>query len=193
VQLPTVRAEPLEHVLEVAVRRDADLVDLAAARPGLVEQRLDLLLLLVGQLLAVAVEELDAVVLGGLWDAVITQPRSSVSSATAGVGSTPATTALPPADAIPLASALSSSIPDARVSRPTKMRPRPDQSVAARPRRSTRSAVRSSPTTPRTPSVPKYWRPRSYRLLNCGALRALCRPAFLRSTIRRRASGSPAA
>src|SRR5262249_34202459 len=33
-------------------------------RPGLVEQRLDLLFLLVGQLLAVAIEELDAVVLG---------------------------------------------------------------------------------------------------------------------------------
>src|SRR4051794_38320470 len=95
---------------------------------------------------------------GGLCDAVITQPRSSVSSATAGVGSTPATTALPPADAIPRARAASRSTPDARVSRPTKMRPRPLQSVAARPSRSTRSAVRSSPTTPRTPSVPKYCR-----------------------------------
>ena len=57
-------AETLEHVLEVAVRRHADLVDLAAARPGPIEQRLDLLLLAVGQLLAVPVEELDAVVLG---------------------------------------------------------------------------------------------------------------------------------
>src|SRR2546423_320523 len=46
---------------------------------------------------------------GGLWEAVITQPRSSVSSATAGVGGTPATTAFPPAEAIPLASACSSS------------------------------------------------------------------------------------
>ena len=45
--------------------------------------------------------------------------------------------------------------PEARVSRPTKTRPRPDHSVAARPRRSTRSAVRTSPTIPRTPSVPK--------------------------------------
>src|SRR5438552_12206668 len=95
---------------------------------------------------------------GGLCDAVITQPRSSVSSATAGVGSTPATTALPPTDAMPRASAASSSTPDARVSRPTKMRPRPHQSVAARPSRSTSSTVRSSPTTPRTPSVPKYCR-----------------------------------
>src|SRR5438093_4977653 len=95
---------------------------------------------------------------GGLCDAVMTHPRSSVKSATAGVGSTPATTALPPAEAIPRASACSSSGPDARVSRPTKIRPRPDQSVAARPRRSTSSGVRSLPTTPRTPSVPKYCR-----------------------------------
>ena len=34
----------------------------------------------------------------------------------------------------------------------------PLQSVAARPSRSTRSSVRNSPTTPRTPSVPKYRR-----------------------------------
>ena len=48
---------------------------------------------------------------GGLCDAVITAPTSSASSATAGVGSTPASTALPPADAIPRASASSSSTP----------------------------------------------------------------------------------
>src|ERR671937_2942560 len=95
---------------------------------------------------------------GGLCDAVITQPRSSASSATAGVGSTPARTALPPADAMPRASASSNSVPDARVSRPTKIRPPRDQSALARPRRSTRSTVRSLPTTPRTPSVPKYLR-----------------------------------
>src|SRR5262245_56670976 len=95
---------------------------------------------------------------GGLCEAVITQPRSTVRSATCGAGTTPATTAFPPADAMPRASASSSSTPDARVSRPTMIRPWPDHSVAARPRRSTRLAVRSSPTTPRTPSVPKYWR-----------------------------------
>src|SRR3954452_17089222 len=95
---------------------------------------------------------------GGLWDAVMTQPRSSVKSATAGVGSTPATTALPPTEAIPRASDCSSSGPDARVPRPMKIRPRPDHNVAARPRRSTSSGVRSLPTTPRTPSVPKYFR-----------------------------------
>ena len=59
-----VGAEPLEHVLEVAVRRDLDAVDLAAAGSRAVEQRLDLLLGGVGQLAPVAVEELDAVVLG---------------------------------------------------------------------------------------------------------------------------------
>src|SRR3954470_11292006 len=116
---------------------------------------------------------------GGLCEAVITQPRSSVSSATAGVGRTPATTALPPADAMPCASAASSSTPDARVSRPTKMRPRPDQSVAARPRRSTSSAVRSSPTTPRTPSVPKYWRGIRLALAELRGLARLVQPGLL--------------
>ena len=56
-----VRPEALDDVLEVAVGRDADPVDLAAADRGSVEERLDLLLGLVGQLLPVAVEELDAV------------------------------------------------------------------------------------------------------------------------------------
>src|SRR5436190_15999059 len=88
----------------------------------------------------------------------MTAPRSRPRSATAGVGNTPARTALPPAEAMPRANASSSSGPLARVSRPTKMRPRPHQSAAALPRRSTRSAVRVSPTTPRTPSVPKYCR-----------------------------------
>ena len=58
-----VGAEALEHVLEVAVRRDLDPVDLAAAGSRRVEERLDLLLGGVRQLAAVAVEELDAVVL----------------------------------------------------------------------------------------------------------------------------------
>jgi hypothetical protein len=53
-------------VLQVAVRRDADFVDLSAAGCRLVEERLDLFLLRVGQLLAVAIEELHAVVLGGI-------------------------------------------------------------------------------------------------------------------------------
>ncbi len=58
------RPETLEHVLEVAVARDADVIDLTAAARRSVEQRLDLLFGCVAQLVAVAVEELDAVVLG---------------------------------------------------------------------------------------------------------------------------------
>ncbi len=50
-------------MLQVTVGRDADLVDVAAARRGRVEQRLDFFLLRVGELLAVTIEELDAVVL----------------------------------------------------------------------------------------------------------------------------------
>ena len=38
---------------------------------------------------------------GGLWEAERTTPRSCASSATAGVGSTPPTTAIPPAETIP--------------------------------------------------------------------------------------------
>ncbi len=62
-QAGQVGAEALEHVLEVALHSDADTVDLAAARRGRVEQRLDLLLRRVGELASLAVEELDAVVL----------------------------------------------------------------------------------------------------------------------------------
>src|SRR5204862_1473942 len=80
----------------------------------------------------------------------------SGSRRTAGVGRSPAPPAFPPAETTPRANASSSSGPDARVSRPTKTRPPSDQRVAALPSRSTRSGVRSSPTTPRTPSVPKY-------------------------------------
>ena len=61
-----VGAEAVEHVVEVAVDRDLEVVDLpelGIARLG-VEQRLDLLLLRVVELAPVAVEELDAVVLG---------------------------------------------------------------------------------------------------------------------------------
>src|SRR5262249_1707994 len=54
--------------------------------------------------------------------------------------------------------ASSSSIPDARVSRTTRMRPPPDQIPTALPSLATSSGVSVSPTTPRTPSVPKYLR-----------------------------------
>ena len=62
---------------------------------------------------------------GGLCEAEMTQPRSSASSATAGVGRTPPSTACPPAETTPRAKASSSSGPDPRVSRPMKMRPSP--------------------------------------------------------------------
>ena len=63
-QAGEIGAEPLDDVLEIAVGGDADVIDAAAAGPGRLEQRLDLLLRLVGQLAAVTVEELDPVVLG---------------------------------------------------------------------------------------------------------------------------------
>ena len=64
-QAREVAAEALDDVLEVALRRDGDVVDSAPAiwRSVLAQERLDLLLGRVGQLAALAVEELDAVVL----------------------------------------------------------------------------------------------------------------------------------
>ena len=60
-----VGAEAVEHVVDVASRsRPRRLSTAPGARRGRVEQRLDLLLGRVGELVAVAVEELDAVVLG---------------------------------------------------------------------------------------------------------------------------------
>src|SRR4029078_8626402 len=99
--------------------------------------------------------------------------RSSASSATAGVGSTPPRMQSPPAEMTPRAHASSSSAPEARVSRPTKTLAAPVHSAAARPRRSTSSGVRNSPTTPRTPSVPKYLRAMKLGGLPLAALRRL--------------------
>src|SRR3954447_10897200 len=93
---------------------------------------------------------------GGLCEAEMTTPRSRRRRATAGVGTTPASTAAPPAETTPRANASSSSSPEPRVSRPTKTRPPPDHSAAALPSFSTSSGVMNSPTIPRTPSVPKY-------------------------------------
>ena len=62
-----VAAEPFDDVLEVGIGRDADVVDLpATGPPGCVEQPLDLLLGGVAQLAAVAIEELEPVVFGGV-------------------------------------------------------------------------------------------------------------------------------
>src|SRR5688500_9906656 len=81
---------------------------------------------------------------------------------TPGVGSTPPSSAWPPAAATPAASAVSSIWPDSRVSRTirtwgTEAR---ETLAAARPRPSASSAVRNSPATPRTPSVPNRRRVR---------------------------------
>jgi len=131
---------------------DPALVGVARRLP---EERFDLLLGLVRQLLPGAVEQLDAVVLGRV---VRRGDDRAEVEREQGVGSTPASIAFPPAEATPEANACSSSRPEARVSRPIRTAPPPCQSVAARPSRSTSAGVRSRPTTPRTPSVPKYLR-----------------------------------
>ena len=96
---------------------------------------------------------------GGLCEAEMTTPRSKRAAPPhAGVGSTPASTAFPPAATTPRANASSSSGRSRGCRGRRKTRPRPDQRVDALPSRSTRSTVRSWPTTPRTPSVPKYRR-----------------------------------
>src|SRR5262245_35793614 len=95
---------------------------------------------------------------GALCEAETTRPRSWDRSATAGVGTTPASTAVPPASTIPRVSAASRAGPEPRVSRPTSTRPRPDHRVAARPIRSTSSSVSASPTTPLMPSGPNQRR-----------------------------------
>src|SRR5262249_18672375 len=105
----------------------------------------------------------------------MTTPRSSASKATAGVGRPPRRLQSPPADTTPRANAVSSSMPEARVSRPTNTVAAPVQRDAARPRRSTSSGVRNSPTTPRTPSVPKYLRARAGKRLPLAELRSLAR------------------
>ena len=133
---------------------------------------------------------------GGLCDAETTAPRSSASSATAGVGSTPASTAFPPAATIPRANASSSSGPK-RGCRGRRRRARgPTRGRGlAEPLHELRRQF--SPTTPRTPSVPKYRHaPRRGTLAlartagPCGpcAGRPSCAPPSVR-----RASGSPRA
>src|SRR5712691_9606980 len=65
-QTGQVGAKPVEDVVEIAVDRDLQIVDLASLRVARrsVEQRLDLFLVRVGELAACFVKELDAVVLG---------------------------------------------------------------------------------------------------------------------------------
>ena len=103
----------------------------------------------------------------GLWEAEITipalAPTARVSCATAGVGIGPSSRTRAPAAISPASSADSSMYPDSRVSLPISTEPSPPARIsaapAARPRRSTKSALTGpSPTRPRMPSVPKYLR-----------------------------------
>ncbi len=77
-----------------------------------VDQILDLPLHLVGELVAVGIEQLDAVVVEGLWEAEIITPRSArserVSMATAGVGIGPSRNTSMPTAVKPDISAASS-------------------------------------------------------------------------------------
>mgnify|MGYP003694264979 CR=1 FL=1 len=90
----------------------------------------------------------------GLWEAETTAARSKLSrrasTEAAGVGRTPPSIASPPPAAIPAARASSSIGPDSRVSRTisTCGRSAPNCSAAARPRRTARSGVSSSPDWP---------------------------------------------
>ncbi len=81
-----VAPEALDDVLEIAVRGDADAVDLLRARLAgrRVEQRLDLLLGSSVSLRPSASKSLTPLYSGGLCDAEMTAPRSRASSATAG-------------------------------------------------------------------------------------------------------------
>ena len=121
-----------------------------------VEQRLDLLLGGVGQLPAVGVEELHAVVLRwvvrrGDDDAQVERQqrdggrgKNACEDGIAAAGHDPASERL-----------LELQARGTRVA-PDEDPPAPLQSVAALPSLSTSSVVSSLPTTPRTPSVPKY-------------------------------------
>src|SRR4051812_31859213 len=92
----------------------------------------------------------------------MSKPYRRTSSAAPGVGSTPPSSAWPPAAETPAAIAASSISPDSRVSRTIRTcgACAGEVDAAARPRARARSAVRNSPATPRTPSVPKSFRSR---------------------------------
>ena len=149
-------AEALDDVLEVAVGRHLDAIDLAAAGGLRLHQRLDLELGRVGELAPVVVEELDPVVLGrvvrgGDDDAQIERQQGHRRRRQH---------AAEHRHSARLDDAARERLLELDARRPAcrgrRRRGRClDQSVAARASCSTSSTVRSSPTTPRTPSVPK--------------------------------------
>src|SRR5215208_2828355 len=93
----------------------------------------------------------------------------------------PPSIASPPAAATPAATAASSISPDSRVSRITSTRGAGAsmRCVAARASASESSAVRNSPATPRTPSVPKRWRAKPLALGELGPLAGLLEAGLL--------------
>ncbi len=155
-----VAPEALDDVLEVAVGRDADAVDgTGLLRRRRVQQRLDLLLGFIGQLAALGIEELDAVVLRRVvrrrddGPDVEGEQRHGRRRQHAGEDGVAAGGC----------DSLSRTPPRARARTRACPSPRTRVHVPTRPLRRgqvsrTRSVVRSSPTTPRTPSVPKYLR-----------------------------------
>ena len=160
-------AEPLEDVLQVGVGRDLDVLDASLVDAGRrSEQRLDLLLGRVGQLVAMRVEELHAVVLGRVVrrrddDAEVEREQRDSRGRQDAAEDAVAAGGDDAARRTPLRARRRTHA--CRVRR--RPSPRPVQSAAARPSRSTSSGVRTSPTTPRTPSVPKY-----LRATRCGAI-----------------------
>src|SRR5215216_1235906 len=121
----------------------------------------------------------------GLCDADSTtasaKPWRRTSSGAPGVGRMPPSIASPPAAEMPAATAASSISPDSRVSRMTSTRgtAASTRRVAARASASDSSAVRNSPATPRTPSVPKSLRAKPLALRELRPLAGLLEAGLL--------------
>ena len=185
-----VGAEALEHVVEVAVGVDADAVDRPAAAFGRVEQRLDLLLGRVGELAAVLVEELDAVVLRRVVrsrddDAEVErEQRHGGRREHAGEHGVPAggdDAARERLLELGAGAAGVTADEDAAAAGPERRR-------LAEPLDEVDGQILADDATDavgaEVPGGGGEGASASYRLENCGALRALWRPAFLRSTTR---------
>ncbi len=163
-----VGAEVLDDVVDVRPRRRPARARSCPCRSagGASSSALDLLLVLVGELPAPGLEELDAVVLGRVVRRRDHDPEVERAERDRAARKDPAEHGGRSGRGDPdRQRAPSSSTPEPRVSRPMRTRSAPLQRAAARPSRSTRSAVTSSPAMPRTPSVPKYRRAIGGRLV----------------------------
>ena len=186
-QTREIGAEALHDVVEVALACIVHALGGAAAADRSVEERLDLLLLGVGELSPVGLEELDAVVLGRVVRRGDDGPqvlgekgdRRSRQDSTENRGS--------------------ACRGDSARERGLELRPRParvaphEDAARAAPesRRLSepldevgRQVLPDNTANPVGPEVAPRHGGGTYLLENCGALRALCRPAFLRSTMR---------